>query len=258
MIKVRGSGIPIRLLTKYFRGKKICAVCDSRVVMWVPHTLIFRQPALMKHLQVIGSDVKNYACPVCDSHDRERHLALFFKKTGFLSQHVTGAEVLHFAPEKHISALIAASSPKKYVKCDLHPSAPDMERIDMQAISYGPQSFDVVVANHVLEHVLDDHLALSELHRILKVGGVAVLQTPFSGKLTTSLCDAGIDTDFLRTELCGQADHLRLYAKDIFDRISGHGFVARTASHRDILPEFDPDTYGVNRNEPFMLFQRVS
>ena len=53
-----------------------------------------------------------------------------------------------------------------------------MERIDATAIPYGDGSFDVVLCNHVLEHVPDYRKALSEIHRVLRPDGWAVLQTP--------------------------------------------------------------------------------
>src|SRR6185503_18405255 len=110
---------------------------------------------------------------------------------------------------------------------------------------------------HVLEHVVDDALALRELQRVLRPTGVAVLQTPFSPKLRRTLDDPGIDTDVLRTELCGQADHLRLYGSDIVPRFCAAGFVFRGGSHDELLPDVDAVTHGVNAREPFFLFAKA-
>ena len=43
--------------------------------------------------------------------------------------------------------------------------------IDAQAIPYADESFDAVIANHVLYHVPDRRRALAEIHRILKPAG---------------------------------------------------------------------------------------
>lgn len=257
MIKIRGVGKPLRLITKALGGRRICAICDARVAAWIPHSLVLLQPPLLKHLAVVGSDLKNYACPICGSFDRERHLALYFRATDFFEKHVSGKDILHFAAETHLASLILANRPRRYVKANLHPEASDVERIDMQAIPYGDQTFDLVLANHVLEHVADDHLGLAEIHRILRVGGVAVLQTPFSSKLRATLDDPGIDTDYLRTQLFGQADHLRLYGRDIVERITSHGFVAVNQRHEEALGAFDAAKFGVPSAEPFMLFQKA-
>lgn len=43
--------------------------------------------------------------------------------------------------------------------------------IDVQAIPYEDESFDAVIANHMLYHVSDRSKAFSEIHRVLKTGG---------------------------------------------------------------------------------------
>ena len=47
----------------------------------------------------------------------------------------------------------------------------DFQKIDVQEIPYGDESFDVVIANHVLYHVPDLNKALSEVRRVMKNGG---------------------------------------------------------------------------------------
>lgn len=45
------------------------------------------------------------------------------------------------------------------------------QQIDIQAIPFEDESFDVVIANHMLYHVPDLNKAFSEVRRILKTGG---------------------------------------------------------------------------------------
>ena len=68
----------------------------------------------------------------------------------------------------------------------------------MMQIPYPDATFDLIVANHVLEHVDDYQASLRELSRVLKVGGLAILQTPFSAKLCATWSDEGIDDDLTR------------------------------------------------------------
>lgn len=104
---------------------------------------------MIRALDVIGSDVDNFQCPWCGSTDRERHLLMYMRAAGLFDA-LPGMAVLHFAPERHLSRLIVAAGPARYIKCDLFPGAPDIERVDMLAIPYPDKTFDLVIANHVL------------------------------------------------------------------------------------------------------------
>jgi 2-polyprenyl-3-methyl-5-hydroxy-6-metoxy-1,4-benzoquinol methylase len=79
--------------------------------------------------------------------------------------------MLRCPPERRLSEIIEARCPGRYMKSDLYPKYEEMETIDMLAIDYPSESFDFVIANHVLEHVNDDLLVLSELRRVLTAGG---------------------------------------------------------------------------------------
>lgn len=239
-----------------FWGKRRCNVCGHRVGRFLPYRGGWKaSPSLMRALNVIGSDLENHECPWCGAHDRERHL-LMYMHAGGLVDALPGMAILHFAPERRLAKLIKAKGPERYIKCDLYPNAPDMERIDMLAIPYPDESFDLVIANHVLEHVADDIKALREIRRILKVGGLAILQTPFSPKLHHTWMDAGIDNDLSRRHAYGQEDHIRLFGKDIFARFSSTGLVSHMHQHDDLLSGINPKDYGVNAAEPFFLFGR--
>ncbi len=128
----------------------------------------------------------------------------------------------------------------------------------MLDIDFPNESFDFVIANHVLEHVDDCQRAVSEIHRVLKVGGHAILQTPFSRILTQTWEDPGIKTVEARTEAYGQGDHVRLFGRDVFERLSFSGLVSRVEEHDCLLTECDPSQFGVNRAEPFFHFQRAA
>ena len=175
--------------------------------------------------------------------------------TGFLPD-LSGKSVLHFAPERRLQDKIRAAAPEEYVKCDLYPQAKDVSRVDIHAIPFRGSRFDLVIANHVLEHVSDDRQALSEISRVLKPGGFAILQTPFSAKLHQTWEDIGIDTEEARFEAYGQEDHLRLYGQDIIERFISSGLVSCVGQHIELLPEVDATQHGVNEREPFFLFQK--
>lgn len=239
-------------------GQRHCGICGRDVWRFMPFKGgSAHMPALMRVLDVVGSDVDHFECPRCGSHDRERHLIMYLEASGLLPA-MAGKAILHFAPERHISKRISAIGPARYIRCDLFPRGEDVRRVDILAMDFEPGAFDFVIANHVLEHVADDMQALMEIRRVLKVGGYAILQTPYSYKLHRTWEDGGIVDDGARLQAYGQADHVRLYGRDIFDRFCIDGLESRVKSHVELLPEVDAVRLGINLAEPFALFQRIS
>lgn len=165
--------------------------------------------------------------------------------------------MLHFAPEKRLVERIVAARPTTYIRADIAPTSADMVRVDMTAMQFADDSFDVLIANHVLEHVADLEGALREVARVLVPGGLAVLQTPYSRVLHRVFEDAGIQTDAARLELYGQEDHVRLFGSDIVEHIAHlSGMTPCVSTHDELLRHVDFRRHGVNPNEPFFLFRK--
>jgi SAM-dependent methyltransferase len=235
---------------------KLCVICKQAVEGFEPYRGGWAEaPALMRLLDVVGSDIDHFACPACSSHDRERHLWLYLERLGLL-QRFRDAQVLHVAPEKRLAKLLLALGPARYVKADLFPSEPDIEKLDLLDIGGADARFQIVLANHVLEHVSDDRQALREIHRVLAPGGFAILQTPYSARLHATVEDPGIDDDRARLAIYGQEDHVRLFGRDIFARFEASGLVAEIHWHDELMPDVDPLRHGVNLREPLFLFHR--
>lgn len=244
------------LATLPFAQHHECNFCSSKIRNFLPYLGGWKnQPALMVLLHFTGSDVDHFSCPVCGAHDRERHLRMYMEKLEITSK-FKDAAILHFAPENLLSGYIAKQDPSLYVKADLFPTAPDIIEMDMLNIPYEKNHFDFVIANHVLEHVNDLPKALFEIQRVLKIGGYAILQTPFSTQLHHTLEDDGINTNNLRLELYGQEDHVRLFGSDIFDVFATYGFLSHVKTHSEVLSEIDPKYWGVNISEPLFLFEK--
>jgi SAM-dependent methyltransferase len=238
-------------------GRCYCICCRKNSPFFLPYFGGARAaPPVMQKLDLVGSDLERYSCPKCESNDRERHLKLYFQRLN-IDRLITGSRVLHFAPERCFGAYVFNAAPAEYIKADLFPSAPDVQKVDMLEMKFDSESFDMVIANHVLEHVADDARALSEIHRVLRRGGVAILQTPYSSMLHSTFEDAGLASPLAREHAYGQDDHVRLYGQDIFSRFADAGFMPRIARHEDVLVDIDSDVYGVNPKEPFFLFERI-
>lgn len=233
-----------------------CCICEKPVRRFLPYRRgLASVPPLMLHLGVVGSDVEHFECPVCHCHDRERHLLLYLNATNLL-QRMSGARILHFAPELHLQSFIRKTDPAEYVLADLFPATANVQRMDLQAIPYTAEYFDFVLANHVLEHVQDAHQALREIYRVLRPGGHAILQTPFATKLSTTFEDDSIQTDLARLHAYGQEDHRRLFGKDFALYVEKSSLQESIGTHADLLLSVDAVYLGVNPEEPFLLFKK--
>jgi len=239
-------------------GRKCsCCICDKKFMRFSKYRGGWDAvSSYLKQLDWTGSDFDNFWCPYCRSHDRERHLKLYFDALNYWDL-FKGAAVLHFAPEKHIALCIESCNPKRYLKGDINPARRGIEIVDVTAIEEADKTFDFVLCNHVLEHVHDDQKALSEIFRVLKPGGTAILQTPYAPKLLqTRERDPGIATEGQRLEFYGQEDHIRLYGVDLIDRIFEAGFDLTLKKHSMVLPHVDCDVAGVNGSEPLFVARK--
>ena len=235
---------------------RVCVFCNGMVEAWLPFRIRESdRSAFMKKLQTIGSNVERFSCPHCSSIDRERHLLLFLDRLNIMKR-ARGGAVLHMSAEYRLRGYIEGHDLGCYVRGDLMPTAEGVQKIDLQNIPYPDETFDLVIFNHMLEHVADAELALRETHRVLKPGGRAICQTPYSPRLSNTFEDPRLQSADDRLFFYGQEDHVRLFGSDIEQYFTAAGFVGRLVPHAEILPDLDPERFGVNEREPFFDFVR--
>ncbi len=169
---------------------------------------------------------------------------------------MTGARILHFAPERHLRQLIKRAAPSQYVLADLYPESSEVVRMDLQALPYQDGQFDFVLANRVLEHVQNDMQALREIFRVLVPGGHAILQTPYAQGLSRKFEDSAIQHGQGCLQAYGQEDHRRLYRADFAVRVEASGLRQKVSTHAALLPGTDATRLGVNPDEPVPLLER--
>ena len=190
---------------------------------------------ILKEKEVVGASYHlDDVCPRCFSNARERLAYLYLKaRTNLFTGQLT---VLHMAPEPNIARLIKAQPNLKYVTADLfEPNV--MTRFDVMQLPFADHTFDVIICNHVLEHVPSDHQAMVELQRALKPGGWALLQVPIALALEQTIEDPTAKTDADRIRLFGQNDHVRLYNRnDYVARLTNAGFKVTVSDYARELP----------------------
>jgi SAM-dependent methyltransferase len=186
-------------------------------------------------------------CKSCGSLERHRLFALYVQRFGGFG---AGQRVLHFAPERQLGRLIRARV-RTYETADMSKRLAVTHHINIEATGLPDATYDRIVCNHVLEHV-DDHKALAEMFRILVPGGRALLMTPVVEGWAKTYENPAITTAADRLLHFGQADHLRIYGRDLRDRIRAAGFALDefTAVEPDVL------TYGLNRGETLFIATR--
>ncbi|MBQ2666514.1 class I SAM-dependent methyltransferase [Methanobrevibacter sp.] len=130
------------------------------------------------------------------------------------------------------------------------------EIVDIQDIPYEDDFFDLIYCSHVLEHVVDDKKAISELKRVLKPSGTALILVPINGIAfelpydeTKTLENPQYNTPELREKYYGQDDHLRLYGRDFKDRLIDAGFKIVSDDFIRNLGHEAVDRYALIRDE---------
>jgi SAM-dependent methyltransferase len=235
-----------------------CVLCNQTVSGWVPHPHIEHRSEFSKIMRVVGSDLSVYQCPNCGSNDRERHLWLFLGAAG-IPKMLGAMRILHLAPERPLEALIAARNPVDYVRGDLNPTRPDHQRIDVESLPFEDNRFDLILCNHILEHVFDPMRALRELHRCLKPGATLVAQTPYSPLLRRTMEITETPAPEFARLFFGQDDHVRLFGADIGTYFQQAGFATGEPIPNDaVLPGVSATERGFNPREPFFAFSKAT
>ena len=185
-------------------------------------------------------------CAKCGSLERHRLMMLLMLRTGIIGP---SHRVLHFAPERGLRGAISARA-GEYLTADLTRRNVD-RNLDIEAIDLEDESFDRIVCFQVLEHV-DDRKALAEMFRVLKPGGVALLNTPVIEGWDKTYEDDSITDPKMRLLHFGQADHRRFFGRDIRERMTGAGFELEEF----VSEEPDVTTYGLVRGERIFLARK--
>lgn len=225
-----------------YRGRGVqCPVCGARRRRFMPYGYVRSRT--------------NALCPRCLSLERHRLLWLYLtRETDLLT---TRPRTLHIAPEvcimRHLRPHFSAHA-GQYLTADLESPLADLH-FDVQHIPLADRSIDVVLCNHLLEHVADDRRALRELHRILRPGGWGVVLSPVETDYEHTFEDDTITDPTQRTRIFGQYDHRRIYGADYADRLREAGFKVADIDYAATFTAFERALYALPTDHIYVVYK---
>ena len=221
------------LISFFYRGNNVnCPVCDSSFSKFFPY----------------GRDVReNALCTNCLSLERHRFLYIFLKDIKKTTNQ--NAKVLHIAPEICLIKKFNRIKNFEYITADLDSPLADV-KMDIHNMTFDDNSFDLIICNHVLEHVEDDILALKEIRRVLKKEGYGIIMIPFYYPIPEiTLEDDSVTNPEERETIFGQSDHLRKYGKDFKKRFELSGMKIEVIRPDSILNSKKISRYGIKNSD---------
>lgn len=182
----------------------------------------------------------NVLSPSTLSLERHRLLWLFLKhETDFFS---ANKKVLHFAPEQAFYKRFRKLKNLNYTTTDLNSPLADV-KADICNLPFENHSFDVILCNHVLEHIPNDTKAMQELYRVMKPDGWGVFQIPLDLSREKTFEDVSITDKKERAKIFGQYDHVRIYGRDYFDKLRNIGFKVDEIDYTEKLSDTEIEKY---------------
>src|ERR1051326_8972434 len=206
------SGVGLKVVGWFYWGNKVeCPICGHHYREFLTYGRINTRP--------------NALCPSCLSLERHRLIWLYLKeRTNFFESTL---DVLHIATEHCFMKPFEKQHGDRYITADIESPLAKV-KMDIHEMPFGDNQFDAVLCNHVLEHVTDDIKAMSEIRRVLKPGGWAIMQIPFFSPVPdVTFEDHSITDKREREKIFGQDDHVRKYGKDYPKRIEQAGLVSK-------------------------------
>lgn len=181
-----------------------------------------------------GKQRNNVLSPSTLSLERHRLLWLYLQnETDFFSAE---KKVLHFAPEQCFLKRFRNLKNIDYTTTDLLSPIADV-KADICNLPFKDDEFDVILCNHVLEHIPDDTKAMQELYRVMKTGGYGIFQIPQDLNRETTFEDNSITDKKERAKIFGQYDHVRVYGRDYFNKLRSIGFKVDDVDYTSQLSE---------------------
>ncbi len=241
----------------------------ARLKSSLPHSLKQALRRLLLSFAAVRNAGSGVSCPCCGKSMRKfarfhgiegqctrcgslmRHRALLLYLRDVLKVQSVGRHILHCAPEPALQAWLTGLPTVEYISVDLD-SPRATVHADITNLPFADTTFDLVLCSHVLEHVPDDGAAIDELFRVVRPGGVALIQVP-SHPLAATYEDPSVTDPAERESLFGQYDHVRLCGRDYGLRIEAAGFDVVAEDYVERLSPGTRSRFGLRAGEPFYV-----
>jgi SAM-dependent methyltransferase len=223
----------LRIIAIFYYGNNVQCPIDGRTYRrFLPYGRLESRP--------------NALCPSSLSLERHRLMWVYLKdKTNFFTSRI---KLLHIAPELCFMKIFEGLSNIDYITADIESPLAKV-KMDVHEIPFEANSFDVVFCNHVMEHVENDLKAMSEIHRVLKPGGWAIIQSPVYPELDDTIEDPSITAPAEKERIYGQNDHMRKYGRDYSERLRAAGFKVKEDDFLNELSEETRRRYALPKHE---------
>ncbi|MCR9129376.1 MAG: methyltransferase domain-containing protein [Alphaproteobacteria bacterium] len=187
----------------------------------------------------------NGRCPSCGSRERHRLIHLWLEQAGLPLESFD--TILHFAPEKHVKRML--QDKPGYTTADIVPGKADLA-MDIAEITLPEASVDLVIANHVLEHVPDDRRAMAGIGRCLKPGGLALITVPQNWAREETYENPAVTSEAEKFAHYDDSGHVRYYGRDFEARFAA-------ASGLDVqvwrMPPEEEARYGLYKGDVLFI-----
>ncbi len=187
-------------------------------------------------------------CPFCGSISRNRLLWRILTEEMNLR-----GRVLHFSPSRPLFRKLKQLERIDYTSTDYEDEFLADKKLDITKIDEADEYFDYIICYHVLEHIVKDAQAISELFRVLKTGGTAIIQTPFKdGDIYE---DWSIVSKADRLKYFDQEDHVRIYsANGLAERLQSAGFQVNIRHFKEANAD---NFHGFKKKETVLICQKI-
>lgn len=122
----------------------------------------------------------------------------------------------------------------------------------MTKMPFEDDTFDYIIANHVLEHIEDERSAISELKRCVKKSGKIMLSFPVTMDVKT-FENPDLKSKEDKIYYYGQEDHVRLYGKDFKERLESYGLKIEVYRPEELLSPKLVEELKLIRNDSVLI-----